>query len=61
MIGNFSDHAADERAFLAWVRTAIAVMAFGFRVKRFVARAIWTSMIWPYELTKLLLETEGQD
>jgi len=31
MIRNYSDHAANERTFLAWVRTAIAVMAFGFR------------------------------
>jgi len=35
MIQNFSDHAANERTFLAWVRTAIAVMAFGFLVERF--------------------------
>jgi len=35
MIRNFSDHAANERTFLAWVRTAIAVMAFGFLVERF--------------------------
>ena len=35
MIQNFSDHAANERTFLAWVRTAIAVMAFGFLVARF--------------------------
>jgi putative membrane protein len=35
MIRNFSDHAANERTFLAWVRTAIAVMAFGFVVERF--------------------------
>jgi putative membrane protein len=34
-IRNFSDHAANERTFLAWVRTAIAVMAFGFLVERF--------------------------
>lgn len=31
----FRDHAANERTFLAWVRTAIAVMAFGFLVERF--------------------------
>jgi putative membrane protein len=30
MIDHFSGHAANERTFLAWVRTAIAVMAFGF-------------------------------
>jgi putative membrane protein len=35
MIENFRDHAANERTFLAWVRTAIAVMAFGFLVERF--------------------------
>ena len=35
MIRNFGDHAANERTFLAWVRTAIAVMAFGFLVERF--------------------------
>jgi putative membrane protein len=35
MIQNFGDHAANERTFLAWVRTAIAVMAFGFLVEKF--------------------------
>src|SRR5271154_1067411 len=35
MIRNFRDHAANERTFLAWVRTAIAVMAFGFIVEKF--------------------------
>jgi putative membrane protein len=34
-IKNFSDHAANERTFLAWIRTAIAIMAFGFLVERF--------------------------
>ena len=31
----YSDHAANERTFLAWVRTAIVVMAFGFLVEKF--------------------------
>lgn len=35
MISRYSDHAANERTFLAWVRTAIAVMAFGFLVEKF--------------------------
>jgi putative membrane protein len=35
MIRNFTDHAANERTFLAWVRTAIAIMAFGFLIERF--------------------------
>ena len=35
MITRYSDHAANERTYLAWVRTAIAVMAFGFLVEKF--------------------------
>ena len=35
MIQNYRDHAANERTFLAWVRTAIALMAFGFVIERF--------------------------
>jgi len=35
MIKRYSDHAANERTFLAWVRTAVAVMAFGFVIERF--------------------------
>ena len=29
------DHMANERTFLAWVRTSIAIMAFGFVVEKF--------------------------
>lgn len=35
MIQRYSDHAANERTFLAWVRTAIAITAFGFLVEKF--------------------------
>ena len=35
MIPGYSDHAANERTFLAWVRTGIAVVAFGFVVEKF--------------------------
>lgn len=35
MIPHFSDHAANERTYLAWVRSAIAIMAFGFLLERF--------------------------
>ena len=31
---HFTDHAANERTFLAWVRTAIAVVGFGLAVGR---------------------------
>ncbi len=35
MILRYSDHAANERTFLAWVRTGIAVIALGFVVEKF--------------------------
>jgi putative membrane protein len=35
MIRNYTDHAANERTFLAWVRTGIAVIAFGFVIEKF--------------------------
>jgi hypothetical protein len=35
MIHGYSDHAAKERAFLAWVRTGIAVLGFGFVIEKF--------------------------
>jgi putative membrane protein len=33
--GRFRDHAANERTMLAWIRTGIALMAFGFAIARF--------------------------
>ncbi|QEH41468.1 YidH family protein [Chitinophaga sp. XS-30] len=33
--GKATDHLANERTFLAWIRTAIAIMAFGFVVVKF--------------------------
>jgi putative membrane protein len=50
MIPRFSDHAANERTYLAWVRTAITVMAFGFLLERFdiflsyISRAVGRSI-----------------
>jgi inner membrane protein YidH len=35
MIRDYSDHAANERTFLAWVRTGIAAIAFGFVIEKF--------------------------
>ena len=35
MIRNYTDHAANERTFLAWVRTAVAIVGFGLAVARF--------------------------
>jgi putative membrane protein len=35
LIEDYTDHAANERTYLAWVRTALAFMAFGLVVERF--------------------------
>jgi putative membrane protein len=35
MIRGYSEHSANERTFLAWLRTSIAVIAFGFVVEKF--------------------------
>ena len=34
-VGNRRVHMANERTFLAWIRTSIGIMAFGFVVERF--------------------------
>jgi putative membrane protein len=34
MIANYTNHAANERTFLAWIRTGLAVAAFGFFLVR---------------------------
>lgn len=35
MIKRYTDHAANERTYLAWIRTSIAIMAFGFLIEKF--------------------------
>jgi putative membrane protein len=35
VIPRYTDHAANERTFLAWVRTGIATIAFGFVIEKF--------------------------
>ena len=35
MIRNFTEHSANKRTFLAWLRTGIAVIGFGFVVEKF--------------------------
>ena len=35
MIEHYTDHAANERTFLAWVRTALALVAFGCVLAKF--------------------------
>jgi putative membrane protein len=35
VVSGYSDYAANERTFLAWVRTGIAIIAFGFVIEKF--------------------------
>jgi putative membrane protein len=35
MIRNYRDHAANERTYLAWIRTGITIIALGFLVEKF--------------------------
>ncbi len=35
LVSNPSDHLANERTFLAWIRTSVAIMGFGFVVVKF--------------------------
>jgi putative membrane protein len=57
MIRNFSDHSANERTFLAWVRTSIAVIAFGFLVERF---DLFLAFMAPEEVRNKINVTRGE-
>ncbi|HTW29456.1 MAG TPA: DUF202 domain-containing protein [Acetobacteraceae bacterium] len=35
MIPHYSDHAANERTFLSWIRLGLAIVAFGFLIEKF--------------------------
>ena len=35
MIKRYTDHSANERTYLAWIRTSIPIMAFGFLIEKF--------------------------
>ena len=56
MIRGYTDHAANERTFLAWVRTGIAVIAFGFVIERFNLFVLAMAGTSPSETTHRLLE-----
>lgn len=47
MIANFTEHAANERTFLAWVRTAIAVAGFGLAAARLadIETTVWSELM----------------
>ncbi len=48
---NLADHMANERTFLAWVRTGLGIMALGFVVERF--------SLFIKQMMVLLQRTEG--
>lgn len=48
MIKNYADHSANERTFLAWVRTAIAIVGFGLGAGRLgdpAANNVWSEIL----------------
>lgn len=51
-----SDHLANERTFLAWIRTSIAIMAFGFVVVKF---ALFIKQLSFVVSTKVVLPGKG--
>ena len=51
-----SDHLANERTFLAWIRTSIAIMAFGFVVVKFTLFIRQLSLVTG---TKMVLPVRG--
>lgn len=57
MIRNFSDHAANERTFLAWTRTGLAVIAFGFVIEKFniLLETVANTEVMPPEAEKRLV------
>lgn len=49
---HINDHLANERTYLAWMRTSLGIMAFGFVIERF---SIFTTKI-AYTFEKLHIE-----
>ena len=47
MIASYTQHAANERTFLAWVRTAIAVVGFGLAAARLSddVTTVWSELL----------------
>jgi putative membrane protein len=56
MIANYADHAANERTFLAWIRTGLAVAAFGFFL---VKLNVWVDVAGGGTLHPLPVEDAG--
>lgn len=48
---NATDHLANERTFLAWIRTSIGIMGFGFVVVKFSLFVRQIALVLPQETT----------
>jgi putative membrane protein len=46
MITNYANHAANERTYLAWLRTGLAIVAFGFIVQKLTAASGTPASSW---------------
>ncbi len=59
MIRDFANHAANERTFLAWVRTGIAIIALGFVIEKFnlflltIAKTLELDALRPSQMQRL--------
>src|SRR3979411_3277550 len=63
MIANYTNHAANERTFLAWIRTGLAVTAFGFLLAKlnvFLGAASETPPHLPVEGTHAIVALAGR-
>jgi putative membrane protein len=63
MIANYTNHAANERTFLAWIRTGLAVAAFGFLLAKlnvFLGVASETPPHIPAEATHAFVAVGGR-
>lgn len=56
---NISDHLANERTFLAWIRTSIGIMAFGFVVMKFSLFVKQLTLLLGKESTKADTDHSG--
>ena len=52
-------HMANERTFLAWIRTSIGIMAFGFVVERFALFVRQLSLLFGKEVLPQTLQPHG--
>jgi putative membrane protein len=50
---HISDHLANERTFLAWIRTALGIMAFGFVVVKFSLFVKQLSLVLDKKISEL--------